>query len=189
MKEQFWNYNFGGKMLKALIVTAVLVSQATLALAEGENCKPVREGKAHVKVETLHWTQEKGSYKLVSKTACETTSPLNILPSVATDCMSPVLVKCNLSLDGSEHVLNVSGYVYHNESGVKKKHFTAGYHLDRNTSEVQTGEAANVGIQTSDLAMKKIEVQLQSKLDSPNPRMSTRDAVSVTVEFEDSDAP
>jgi hypothetical protein len=186
----------GGFMIKNILITTLIALSASQILvlsafaATSNECVPQRYGKAKVKIQTLHWVQEKGSYRLESKVACTSQARVEIHPAGRSgDCLTPVLAQCKLTLDGNPHQLNVSGEIRVVDDTEKKKIFNAGYHLDRNSTEVKTGEAASTSVTTKDLGLKEIGLEIQSKLDGPSPGMSLRDAVNVIVDFEDTDAP
>ena len=176
----------------ALLFAALVIGACSLTLATTTppNCMPVRQAHARVKVSRMHWVQKNGAYQLDEDIVCNGQTNLGVLPGVAANCISPVLLNCQIELDGIKHQLNVSGSIYHNGSPFPQtKHFSAGYHLDRNSIEIKTGEAASSDIHTEDLSLKKIGIALQSKLDSPNFGTRTRDGFNITVDFEDADAP
>ena len=176
----------------ALLLSALLTGAFSQALATTTppNCTPVRQAHAKVAVSRMHWVQKNGAYQLHNDIVCTGLQDLGVLPGIAANCLSSILLKCQIELDGIKHQLNVSGSIYHNDSPFPQtKHFSAGYHLDRNSMEIKTGEAASSDIHTTDLSLKKIGIELQSKLDSPNFGTSTRDGFNITVDFEDADAP
>lgn len=183
-------------MPKGFLVSIALLLSPALAFAAlntPNNCTPNRQAKVEVKVERLHWVHAQGNYKLKNDVVCTNTLDMGVLPDVAAGCIYPVLAKCNVVMDGTKHIITVSGLIYHNNDlGVPTKHFTAGYHLDRNHGNVTTGEAASSDVFTADLSLKKISVAVQSKLDGPAPgtvAQAFRDGLVVSVNYGDNDAP
>jgi len=153
------------------------------------NCVPVREAKANIKVTRLYWQQKNGSYDLKRETVCEMQKTMGVLPGVAGGCTYPVLADCQVQMDGNPHRVKVSGQIYHNDDlGQNTKHFTAGYHLNRD-GVTPTGEAASGSIYTTDLSLKNISLSVQSKLDSPSRGTVVRDGITISVDFEDTNAP
>jgi hypothetical protein len=189
ISDQLQRSTFMPRFARILFLLILGAAAQASAAAADSNCTPARQARAKVTVSRMHWVQKNGAYHLSDDLVCSGQQDLGVLPGVAAGCISPVLLKCQIQLDGVKHVLNVSGSIYHNDTPfAQTKHFSAGYHLDRNTSGIKTGEAASTDIHTADLALKKIGVEMQSKLDSPNFGTPTRDGFSITVDFEDPDA-
>lgn len=153
-------------------------------------CMGTRQAQASVRVNKLYWVKDETNYKLNSDLVCKTKTTLSVLPGSAGNCTYPVIADCPVMMDGNQHRVRVSGLIYFSErpEGLHKN-FVAAYHLDRNSTEVRTGEASSVDIHSLDLNLKRIGLTLQSKLDSPISGKTMRDGLNIDVEFEDSDAP
>jgi hypothetical protein len=178
----------------SFVFMALFLSPAlTLAVAPAPNCNPTRQAKAEVKVERLHWQQVNGNYKLQAELVCTNSLDVAVLPGIAAGCLYPILSKCDIVMDGTKHIVTVSGLISHNNSlGVPTKHFAASYYLDRNSGTETTGEAASSDVSTADLSLKRIGISVNSKLDGPSPGKPTqafRDGLTITVNYGDIDAP
>ena len=178
-------------MLKAFLIAFSLIFSITSFAAEptGEDCAPtVRKAQYTAEITRMHWVKNGADYKVKSEAVCTSSGKIGVLPGRAAGCVYPLLASCEIELDGRKYRLNVSGVIYHSdEQGDEGKHFTAGYHLNRNKT-VKTGEASSADV-TTDPSLKKIGVRVQSKLDSPHPAFGIRDGFHINVNYEDSDAP
>lgn len=177
-----------------LLSTLTLLPTLSFAAPAPNNCVPARQAKADVTITRVYWEQVDGNYKLKNEVVCKNTLDVGVLPGVAAGCMYPVLANCPVVIDGQAHKIIVSGMIYHNESlGVPTKHFTASYHLDRNSGTVTTGEASSSDAFTADLSLKNLGVSIQSKLDGPASGSSggtaSRDGLVIDVIYGDKDAP
>ena len=181
-------------MLKTfLLCTLTLLPALSFAAPTPNSCIPARQAKADVTITRVHWEQVDGNYKLKNDVVCKNTLDIGVLPGIAAGCMYPVLANCSVVIDGKAHKVIVSGMIYHNKSlGVPTKHFTASYHLDRNTGTGTTGEASSSDAFSADLSLKNLGVSIQSKLDGPasgpSGRTAFRDGLVIDVIYGDKDA-
>ncbi len=82
-------------------VLLLAASSQTFATLTPPNCTPVRQAHAKIAVSRMHWVQKNGAYQLREDVVCTARQDLGVLSGIAANCISPVLLKCQIELAAS----------------------------------------------------------------------------------------